>query len=628
MGVYTAGCRSSLRWGWPVWGAWEIIFFGGEPTQWRREALLRFSSLANAIIAPSPKPSLNILLSLFVLAVALRLLNLIFLSGSLDWEGVEYARLAQNLVAGNGYVGLNLPGVNLMFPPLYPLLIAALSTAVPKFDLAAQIISISLGAATVFPIFLLTRELYNGRAAVVAAAIIAVHPLLVQFPSTGGSEATFLFFVSFAMYFAVRGFHGAPWTYAIAAGAFFGLAYLTRIEGAPLVAVALVLSFGSIAWREVRAHAHGDDGPTAFRRAASYTCAMLIAFLIVAAPYILFLYDQTGEWRLEAKSPLNLETALRVVLEEEDVSKVHYEVDVNLNERGVWNRPYMDTIGDADFDLKEMLLYLFTRMTSWTSKWLIGAITGFGHGGAAFGTPAFFGFAVVGLLVALLTQHRISGQLLLMAAAAIYVAQNFLIVFHNIRFLISLVPIMSVWAGAGFLFIYSCLVEWSETVPWSLRFRQMAVVLLGVFLSALLIVAHFGAMKQDTIAAHSYKWRPIVEAARAIGQSYLGGSSKPILVGPTTLGFYAGLEHRPFPFADEQTALRYFDKHKVGYIAFSNRHDGRAPYLASWWSRGIPSSSAILLREVAAADGRAFRFYKWLAGKGSPKQSTGDGRKP
>ena len=34
-----------------------------------------------------------------------------------------------------------------------------------------------------------------------------------------------------------------------------------------------------------------------------------LAFLVLAAPYILWLHAETGQWRLEGKSPLNYTTA-------------------------------------------------------------------------------------------------------------------------------------------------------------------------------------------------------------------------------------------------------------------------------------------------------------------------------
>src|SRR6516165_5825022 len=62
------------------------------------------------------------LLLILLLAFTLRLLTARFLMGSIDSEGAEYARIAENFLNGNGYSGIALPGAQLSFPPLFPLL--------------------------------------------------------------------------------------------------------------------------------------------------------------------------------------------------------------------------------------------------------------------------------------------------------------------------------------------------------------------------------------------------------------------------------------------------------------------------------------------------------------------------
>src|SRR5271166_5433632 len=69
------------------------------------------AALRTAIVGRLP------LLLILLLAFALRLLSARFLMGAIDSEGAEYARIAENLLNGKGYVGIALPGAQLMFPP-------------------------------------------------------------------------------------------------------------------------------------------------------------------------------------------------------------------------------------------------------------------------------------------------------------------------------------------------------------------------------------------------------------------------------------------------------------------------------------------------------------------------------
>ena len=94
------------------------------------------------------------LLLILLLAFTLRLLSARFLMGSIDSEGAEYARIAENLLNGNGYVGIALPGAQLMFPPLFPLLIATVSLITHQSELAGRLISVSMGTLLVLPVYL------------------------------------------------------------------------------------------------------------------------------------------------------------------------------------------------------------------------------------------------------------------------------------------------------------------------------------------------------------------------------------------------------------------------------------------------------------------------------------------
>ena len=59
---------------------------------------------------------------------------------AIENEGAEYCRLAENLVGGNGYRGIVAnSGIQLNFPPLYPLLIAIPSLALKSSELAGRL---------------------------------------------------------------------------------------------------------------------------------------------------------------------------------------------------------------------------------------------------------------------------------------------------------------------------------------------------------------------------------------------------------------------------------------------------------------------------------------------------------
>ena len=101
------------------------------------------------------------LLGIMVLAFVLRLVYLVFFTDAINPEGAEYARIAQNLLQGKGYVGLALEGRELMFPPLYPLTIATATVATRDFYLAAQVVSFTAGLALLVAVFGIASDLYG-----------------------------------------------------------------------------------------------------------------------------------------------------------------------------------------------------------------------------------------------------------------------------------------------------------------------------------------------------------------------------------------------------------------------------------------------------------------------------------
>ena len=90
-------------------------------------------------------------------------------------EGADYARLARNLLSGNGYVGM-LGGPETIFPPLYPVLIGALSVVTGDTEVAGRLISMAMGTLLPVPMFLLTEMVFDRRAALSAAFLVAIVP--------------------------------------------------------------------------------------------------------------------------------------------------------------------------------------------------------------------------------------------------------------------------------------------------------------------------------------------------------------------------------------------------------------------------------------------------------------------
>jgi hypothetical protein len=129
--------------------------------------------------------------------------------------------------------------------PGYPLTILALSYPVSWLSsgrepdwmqFSAQLASSLASVLLVIPAYLLGRELFNRGVGFWSALLFQCLPASGRVFADGLSEGVFLLFAVTALYGAVRAFSGPSPLWFAGTGFFGGLAYLTRPEGALIVA--------------------------------------------------------------------------------------------------------------------------------------------------------------------------------------------------------------------------------------------------------------------------------------------------------------------------------------------------------------------------------------------------------
>lgn len=164
-----------------------------------------------------------------VAAAALRAYWAVHHGAVLEGNGCEYARIAENLSRHWAYVGL-FEGPELMFPPFYPVLLALGSFMVGSVDQAARLIPVIAGVLLVPAAFMLGRVLYGPRVGLIFAALVALHPLLVDLSSTAYSEGVYLPLMLGGLYWGLRGLKSGQRRPTVLCGVAFGLACVTRPE--------------------------------------------------------------------------------------------------------------------------------------------------------------------------------------------------------------------------------------------------------------------------------------------------------------------------------------------------------------------------------------------------------------
>ncbi|MHC4711752.1 MAG: ArnT family glycosyltransferase [Planctomycetota bacterium] len=154
----------------------------------------------------------------------------------------------------------------------HPLYIWALSTiASPsvEFFVWARLLSTFFAAMSLVVAFFVTRRLFGGATAVVVLLLYGLNQSFVSASAKIWCEGLLVSLVTLSVYFTVRGFRRE--TYLWVAGAFAGLAYLTKLSGLFLPIAFLVSAF--IVW-----------GFAALRRKHFYL--YFAAFLVTASPLL------------------------------------------------------------------------------------------------------------------------------------------------------------------------------------------------------------------------------------------------------------------------------------------------------------------------------------------------------
>ena len=217
-----------------------------------------------------------------VAAAALIRLYLLATSYCISADGVAYIAMAREFHAGHVESALAW-----VFSPLYPLLISLTYRAIPNWELAGELLSMLLGTAEVVLLYHLMGEAYGRRGvAAGAAALAAIHPMLAGYSASVRTEAGYIALVSAALLLLMRGLERKRIAIVAAAAVFCGLAYLYRTEGIGLPVLSIVFLVG---------------GPFLWRRWTPRwgvgAAAVLVAiFLLVAAPYLLWMRAYTGHW--------------------------------------------------------------------------------------------------------------------------------------------------------------------------------------------------------------------------------------------------------------------------------------------------------------------------------------------
>ncbi len=200
---------------------------------------------------------------LFV-AIALRIVVMWVQADELSRDRDAYLGIARCVAEGKGYVDVKRLTPTAFRPPLYPIQLAGLLIVLPV-GAAVAVLNLAWGAVAVWATFQAGRALGLGSASTLAALLVAVDPLLLQYSTQPMTEVTCAGLVALLVYWIVRRDRTEP-VRQLGIGVLFGALVLCRPTFWPMAGLAFVGWgwHGLIAWRHRRADAASPLEPVVF----------------------------------------------------------------------------------------------------------------------------------------------------------------------------------------------------------------------------------------------------------------------------------------------------------------------------------------------------------------------------
>lgn len=512
-------------------------------------------------------------------ALAVRVLWLVMQGPTeITWDGAEYARTAENLLHGHGFVGMHgTPMV--IFPPMYSLFIAALIPLTGSGEAAGVIVSLLAGATIVLPVYAIARRLYRPEAGIAAAAIVACLPFAVDMSTIVLSDALFACLAASALYYLIRTLQEGGLRDAVAAAAFFGVAYLTRPEGLVMAAAGGVA--GAVAFALL---------PALRRNLVRCGALYVVVLAVIAAPYVAYLSGKAHALRFEGKSAINatigerMRAGMSYVQAADAVDDRLDLIGPELDDDGYfadrWVRPiwWRGRLALLAVDFRRRLVDVPRTLVT-----------------RPYGTPLVPVLALVGLIAGPWTRRRAAGEV----AAIGYAIALFLSltsVYHFwARYAFGFTPLIAVWAGHGVATVGALLVRRGRVVDRSGGRPYAAAAAAFAALCLVLAVTEHRWFRDNVNDATPLAER---EAGRWIAAHAPDPGALILSVSDQSV-YYARGAWSMLPYAPGAgVALRYVRAKDPRYVILDRSLADQRPYITQWLDHGVPLPGARLIHRI------------------------------
>jgi hypothetical protein len=372
------------------------------------------------------------------------------------------------------------------------------------------------------------------------------------------------------------------------------LAYLTRPE-----AFVYPFFFAAAVW------VNCGLGRISIRKALFRSLLVVGIFLIIASPYVAFLYRHTGHVRFEGKWNINYTIARR------ELSGMSYEESAyGLGPNSSIQGPLLDPFHFAAYtpyahSLADKVSTLL-GMAKHNSKSVERSFLN--HD---LGSPLFLLLIPIGLFRTSWDRRRLFHESII---TSVFLSVLFLWLTSSsaeFRYVFPLVPLGILWVAKGI----EELAHWSaescislDLVKWGSRGRARllveSVVLLSIFGISL------RSISQDWLF-HSEEKENLDIKAASLWLKNLNPGSKRIASFATIPTYYAQGTLVGLPYAPSGLALHYLADQKIDYIVLDAQFGGNFPEVSEWLKDRIPDARAKLIYESSTGPGHEIAIYHW-----------------
>jgi hypothetical protein len=453
------------------------------------------------------------------LAFLLRLFLILRFEQVISPDGVQYVALGRNLIAGNFREGLST-----YWSPLYPLLVGFSSLFFRDAEFAGRFVSVLAGSILLIPSYRLIRNWYGERVASLGACLIALHPLLIYYSTVLLTESTYTLFFTCGVLAGWSALAGGRARSFLLAGATFGACYLLKPEAAGFLLLLLVPTLGRKLF----------DRTNSFKTDARNALLLCAGFMLLAAPYLFYLRQQTGAWMLSGKTAVHLWQGSRL----------------------------------AGGDLAPRILPLIPDLTTAFVQVTKALRSEYEIFNLIF-PPTFVLLAGLGLFRKSWTSGRVRRELYLFSFVAATLA-GYAVTLPNIRFLVPLLPLLLCWLSNGVVEFAEWVIETLLRAKGAGRFlpyvRKFIAPLIVACLLASLLPLSFYLLRGD-------KWGDYYgQKLSALWIKEHDDASAPVIMSTVPVAsFYATGRHVELLDEDYATLIARARREGVGYLVVNER---------------------------------------------------------